>query len=37
MALHIAGDDTSKEFSMKPEYEIIGDECYGRVDYAIKV
>ena len=37
MALHIAEDDTGKEFSMKPEYEIIGDECCGRVDYAIKV
>ncbi|PKY21312.1 hypothetical protein RhiirB3_500094 [Rhizophagus irregularis] len=35
-ALHIAGDDTGKEFSMKPEYEIIGDECCGRVNYAIK-
>ena len=36
-ALHIAGDVTNKEFSMRPEYEIIGDECSGRVDYAIKV
>lgn len=36
-ALHIAGDVTGKEFSMRPEYEIIGDECCGRVDYAIKV
>lgn len=34
-ALHIAEDDTGKEFSMRPEYEIIGDECCGRVDYAI--
>jgi hypothetical protein len=22
---------------MRPEYEIIGEESYGRVDYAIKV
>ena len=36
-ALHIAGDVMGKEFSMRPEYEIIGDEWYGRVDYAIKV
>ena len=36
-ALHIAGDVTGKEFSMRPEYEIIGDENSGRVDYAIKV
>ena len=36
-ALHIAGDATGKEFSMKPKYKIIGDECCGRVDYAIKV
>ncbi|GES98287.1 hypothetical protein GLOIN_2v1869616 [Rhizophagus clarus] len=35
-ALHIAGDVVSKEFSMRPEYEIIGDESCGRVDYAIK-
>ena len=36
-SLHIAGDATRKEFSMRPEYEIIGDESCGRVDYAIKV
>ena len=36
-ALHIAGDATNKEFIMRPEYEIIGDESSGRVDYAIKV
>jgi len=36
-ALHIAGDLTRKEFSMRPEYEIIGDESSGRVDYGIKV
>ncbi|GES93752.1 hypothetical protein GLOIN_2v1695250 [Rhizophagus clarus] len=35
-ALHIAGDVVSKEFSMRPEYEIIGDESCGRVDHAIK-
>ena len=36
-ALHIAEDTTEKEFSMRPEYEIIGEESCGRVDYAIKV
>ena len=36
-SLHIAGDVTSKEFSMRPEFEIIGEESSGRVDYAIKV
>jgi hypothetical protein len=35
-ALHIAEDTTEKEFSMRPEYEIIGEESCGRVDYAIK-
>ncbi|CAG8626147.1 828_t:CDS:2, partial [Ambispora leptoticha] len=30
------GDLTKKEFSMRPEYEIIGDESSGRVDYGIK-
>ncbi|CAG8681568.1 8253_t:CDS:2, partial [Ambispora leptoticha] len=35
-ALHIAGDLTRKEFSMRPEYEIVGDESSGRVDYGIK-
>ncbi|GBC07331.1 hypothetical protein RclHR1_00740014 [Rhizophagus clarus] len=35
-ALHIVGDVTNKEFTMRPEYEIIGEESYGRVDYAIK-
>ncbi|GBB94481.1 hypothetical protein RclHR1_23620003 [Rhizophagus clarus] len=35
-ALRIAEDATNKKFSMKPEYEIIGDESCGRVDYAIK-
>ncbi|CAG8652072.1 12042_t:CDS:2 [Funneliformis caledonium] len=36
-SLHIARDITKKEFSMRPEYKIIGDESSGRVDYAIKV
>ena len=36
-ALRIAEDTTKKKFSMRPEYEIIGDESSGRVDYAIKV
>jgi hypothetical protein len=36
-ALRIAEDATKKKFSMRPEYEIIGDESCGRVDYAIKV
>ena len=36
-ALHIAGDITNKEFTMRPEYKIIGEESCGRVDYAIKV
>jgi hypothetical protein len=35
--LHIAEDETSKEFSMRPEFEIIGEESSGRVDYAITV
>ncbi|RIA79056.1 hypothetical protein C1645_132228 [Glomus cerebriforme] len=35
-SLHIAGDVTRKEFSMRPEFEIIGEESSGRVDYAIK-
>ncbi|RIA83910.1 hypothetical protein C1645_833088 [Glomus cerebriforme] len=35
-ALHIAKDSTGKNFSMKPEYEIIGKESCERVDYAIK-
>jgi hypothetical protein len=36
-ALRIAEEVTKKEFSMKPGYEITGDESCGRVDYAIKV
>ncbi|KAF0470268.1 hypothetical protein F8M41_025408 [Gigaspora margarita] len=35
-ALNIARDDTQKEFSMRPQYEIVGNESTGRVDYAIK-
>ncbi|CAG8600967.1 7846_t:CDS:2 [Ambispora leptoticha] len=35
-ALKIARDNTGKEFSMRPEYEVIGDERCGRVYYAIK-
>jgi len=35
-ALNIAREVTCKEFSMRPEYEVIGDESRGRVDYAIK-
>ena len=36
-AFRIAEDITKKKFNMRPEYEIIGDESCGRVDYAIKV
>jgi hypothetical protein len=36
-AIHITRNLTGKSFSMKPEYEIIGNESSGRVDYAIKV
>ncbi|GES95151.1 hypothetical protein GLOIN_2v1587390 [Rhizophagus clarus] len=35
-ALRIAENATNKKFSMKPEYEIIGDESCGRVNYTIK-
>ncbi|GBB87529.1 hypothetical protein RclHR1_00140033 [Rhizophagus clarus] len=35
-ALYIAGDIVSKEFSMRPEYKIIGNESCERVNYAIK-
>ncbi|CAG8642239.1 520_t:CDS:2, partial [Funneliformis caledonium] len=34
--LHIAEDAMKKKFSMRPEYEIIGDESSGQVNYAIK-
>ena|SRR5687767_13023888 len=36
-AINITRDDTGKELSMRPEYEVIGEESSGRVDYAIKV
>jgi len=36
-ALHIVRDETEKEFSMRPQHEIIGEKSSGRVDYAIKV
>lgn len=32
--IFISGDATIKESSMRPEYEIIGDESSGRIDYA---
>ncbi|GES88290.1 hypothetical protein GLOIN_2v1587390 [Rhizophagus clarus] len=35
-AINITRDATGKELSMRPEYEVIGDESTGRVDYAIK-
>ncbi|GBB92258.1 hypothetical protein RclHR1_01990030 [Rhizophagus clarus] len=35
-SLHIAGDVTRKEFSMRLEFEIIGKESSGWVNYAIK-
>src|SRR4051794_10275034 len=36
-SLHIAGDFTKKEFSMRLEFKIIGKESSERADYAIKV
>jgi len=36
-AINITRDATGKKFSMRPEYEIVGDESSGRVDFAIKV
>ncbi|PKY44499.1 hypothetical protein RhiirA4_419098 [Rhizophagus irregularis] len=33
----LVGDVTKKEFSMRPEFEIIGEESSGRADYAIKI
>ncbi|PKC67529.1 hypothetical protein RhiirA1_509348 [Rhizophagus irregularis] len=35
-AINITRDDTRKELSMRPEYEVIGEESSGRVDYTIK-
>jgi hypothetical protein len=36
-AINITRDSTGEELSMRPEYEVIGDESTGRVDFAIKV
>lgn len=36
-ALNIARVDTQKEFSMRSQCEMLGEESIGRVDYAIKV
>ncbi|CAG8565877.1 12864_t:CDS:2 [Ambispora leptoticha] len=36
-ALNITRKDTEKEFSMRSQQEVIGEESSGRVDYAIKV
>ncbi|CAB4423516.1 unnamed protein product [Rhizophagus irregularis] len=35
-ALNIARVDTQKEFSMRSQCEMLGEESIGRVDYAIK-
>ncbi|EXX62867.1 hypothetical protein RirG_157770 [Rhizophagus irregularis DAOM 197198w] len=35
-AINITRDSTGEELSMRPEYEVIGDESTGRVDFAIK-
>ena len=35
-AINITRDVTGKELSMRPEYEVIGEENSGWVDYAIK-
>jgi hypothetical protein len=35
-SLHIARRITKKRISLEPEFEIIGDEATGRVDFAIK-
>jgi len=37
IAINITRDATGKEFSIRSEYEIVGDESSGRVDFAIKV
>ncbi|EXX50425.1 hypothetical protein RirG_270930 [Rhizophagus irregularis DAOM 197198w] len=37
IAINITRDSTGEELSMKPKYEVIGDESTGRVDFAIKV
>jgi hypothetical protein len=36
-AINITRDSTGEELSMRPEYEVIGDESTGRVDFAIRV
>ena len=36
-AINITRDSTGEELSMRPEYEVIGDDSTGRVDFAIKV
>ena len=36
-SIHIVMDITDKEFSMRPQYGIVGEESRGRVDFAIKV
>ena|SRR2546421_80851 len=36
-AINITRDATGREFSMRPEYEVTGDESSGRIDFAIKV
>ena len=36
-AINITRDSTGEELSMRSEYEVIGDESMGQVDFAIKV
>lgn len=36
-ALNIARVDTQKEFSMRSQCEMLGEESIGRVDYAITI
>ncbi|GES78733.1 hypothetical protein GLOIN_2v1727104 [Rhizophagus clarus] len=36
-AINVTRDATGDELSMRPEYEVIGDESTGRVDFAIKL
>jgi len=36
-AINIIRDDIRKELSMRPEYEVIGEESSEQVDYAIKM
>jgi hypothetical protein len=37
MSFHIAGNLIKKEFNIRLEFEIIGEESSGQVDYMIKV